>query len=201
MNIHTEWSEKMRPELLLHICCAPCSTHVVETLKEAYVLTGYFYNPNIHPAREYLKREEEMKQYAGKIGLELICAEYDDARWFSMTKGMEYIPEGGRRCFLCYRMRLERTDRYAKDHGYRILATTLSISPHKNAAKINEIGSEVADNYGLQFYTADFKKRGGFERSVRMSEEAGLYRQSYCGCIFSQRDAAQRQRKKERRRI
>jgi len=179
--------EKTKPKLLLHICCAPCSTHVVRVLKENHDLTGHFYNPNIHPKAEYLKREEEMKQYARKIGLELVCAEYDDSRWFDITRGMENVPEGGERCFLCYRMRLEKAAQYAAEHGYQFVATTLSISPHKNAAKINEIGSEVADSYGLKFYTADFKKGGGFEKSVRMSKEAGLYRQSYCGCIFSQR--------------
>ncbi len=175
----------MRPKLLLHTCCAPCSTHVVEVLKEHYDLTGYFYNPNIHPESEYLKREEEMKQYACKIGLKLICAEYDDARWFEMTKGMENVPEGGARCFLCYRMRLEKAAQYAEEHGFQFFTTTLSISPHKNAAKINEIGSEIASSYKLQFHVADFKKRGGFEKSVRMSKAAGLYRQSYCGCVFS----------------
>ena len=186
---------KIKPKLLLHICCAPCSTHVVELLSDDYDLTGYFYNPNIHPKSEYLHREEEMKQYARKIGLELTCAEYDVARWFQMVKGMEDIPEGDERCFLCYRMRLEKTAQYAKEHHYQFLTTTLSISPHKNAQKINEIGSEVASQHGLQFYTADFKKRGGFDRSIRMSKEAGLYRQSYCGCIFSQREARKRQKR------
>jgi predicted adenine nucleotide alpha hydrolase (AANH) superfamily ATPase len=160
----------------------------VEVLKEDYNLTGYFYNPNIHPKSEYLHRKEEMKGYARKIGLELVCAEYNDARWFEMTRGMEGVPEGGERCFLCYRMRLEKAAQYAKEHGYQSLTTTLSVSPHKNAAKINEIGSEIADCYQLQFHAADFKKRGGFDRSVRMSREAGLYRQSYCGCMFSQRE-------------
>jgi len=185
-----------KPKLLLHICCAPCSTHVVEVLKEDYNLTGYFYNPNIHPKSEYLRREEEMKRYVRKIDLELVCAEYDDARWFQMVKGMEDVPEGGERCFLCFRLRLEEAAQYAKKHGYQFLATTLSISPHKNAAKINEVGSEVADRYQLQWYAADFKKRGGFERSIHMSKEAGLYRQSYCGCIFSQREATQRRGKR-----
>ena len=191
--------EKIKPKLLLHICCAPCSTHVVEALKEGYNLTGHFYNPNIHPESEYLRREEEMKRYARKIGLDLACDEYDDARWFEMVKGMEDIPEGGKRCFLCYRMRLEKTARYGKDHGYPLFTTTLSVSPHKNAEKINEIGSEIASKYGMDFLTADFKKGGGYDRSVRMSKAEGMYRQSYCGCIFSQREAARRREKKARR--
>ena len=188
--------ERKKSKLLLHICCAPCSTHVAEVLKEDYDLTGYFYNPNIHPENEYLHREQEMKQYARKIDIGLVCAEYDDARWFEMARGMEDMPEGGERCFLCYRMRLEKAAQYAKEHGYQFLTATLSVSPHKNAAKINEIGSEVAGRRGLQWYAADFKKRGGYERSVSMSKEADLYRQSYCGCIFSQREAAKRKKKR-----
>ena len=188
-----------RSKLLLHICCAPCSTHVAETLKADHDLVGYFYNPNIHPESEYRRRAEEMERYAREIGLKMVCAEYDDARWFEITRGMENAPEGGERCFLCYRMRCEKAAEYAEEHGYQFLAATLSISPHKNAEKINEIGSEVSARHGLQWYAADFKKRGGFDRSVRMSKEAGLYRQSYCGCIFSQREAAQRGKKKKQR--
>ena len=188
----------MKPKLLLHICCAPCSTHVVEVLREGYDLTGFFYNPNIHPEGEYRLREEEMRKYARRIGLEVVCQEYDDNRWLEIVKGLEDAPEGGERCFLCYRMRLEKAAQYAKEHGYRFFTTTLSISPHKNAPRINEIGSEVAELYGLQFHAADFKKKGGFERSVRMSREAGMYRQAYCGCIFSQREVVRRN-KKERR--
>lgn len=185
-----------RPGLLLHICCAPCSTHVLDTLRAEYSVTGYFYNPNIHPEREYRRREEEMERYAREMGIDLVCAEYDDARWFEMVRGLEDVPEGGERCFLCYRMRLDKTAEYAAEHGYQFLTTTLSISPHKNAEKINQIGSEVAKQHELQWYAADFKKRGGFDRSIRMSKEAGLYRQSYCGCVFSQREAARRQEKR-----
>ena len=186
----------MKPKLLLHICCAPCSTHVVEVLKDDYDLTGYFYNPNIHPENEYKRREAEIKNYAEEIDLPLVCAEYDVDRWFQMAKGMEKVPEGGNRCFMCYRMRLEKTAQYAKEYGYEFFTTTLSVSPHKNASKINEIGAQITSQQQLKFHAADFKKRGGFEKSVRMSKEAGLYRQSYCGCIFSQREAVQRRKKK-----
>jgi len=182
----------MKPKMLLHICCAPCSTYVIESLKEKYDLTGYFYNPNIHPESEYLHREKEMTRYAHDIGLGLICAEYDDARWFEMTKGMEDMPEGGDRCLLCYEMRLKKTAQYASEHGYQSFATTLSISPHKNSAKINDIGSKVAEYHNVQFYPADFKKHGGFETSIKISKEFGLYRQSYCGCIFSKKEADKR---------
>ncbi|MBD3182510.1 recombinase [Candidatus Poribacteria bacterium] len=187
----------MNMKMLLHICCAPCSTHVVKEIREEFNdTTGFFYNPNIHPKKEYLYREQEMKEYAGKIGLPLVCAEYDDGNWFELTRGMENIPEGGQRCFLCYRMRLEKTVQYAVENGYEIFTTTLSVSPHKNARVINRIGAELAEKYNLKFYPGDFKKRGGFEKSVQMSKEAGLYRQSYCGCIFSQREAEKRRRKK-----
>jgi len=185
-----------KPKLLLHICCAPCSTHVVEVLKGKYDVIGYFYNPNIHPESEYKRREEEMQEYARKIGVKLICAEYDDDRWFEAVRGMEDVPEGGERCFLCYRMRSEKAAQYAKEHGYQSFTTTLSISPHKNAEKINEIGLEIATRYELQWYAADFKKRGGFDRSIVMSKEAEMYRQSYCGCVFSQKEAEQRRKKK-----
>ena len=186
----------MKPKMLLHICCAPCSTHVVDVLKDDYDVTGHFYNPNIQPESEYRLREEEMVKYARRLGLDVVCREYDDDRWLEMVKGMEDAPEGGERCFVCYRMRLEKAAQYAREHGYHLFTTTLSVSPHKNAAKINEIGAEVGEKYGVRFHAADFKKKGGFERSVRMSNEAGLYRQSYCGCIFSQREAARRKRKK-----
>lgn len=187
----------MKPKLLLHICCAPCSTHVVDELRVDFDIMGYFYNPNIHPESEYRHREEEMKRYAKQIGVDLICAEYDDSRWFEIVKGMESVPEGGERCFLCYRIRTEKAAQYAKKHGYQVITTTLSISPHKNAEKINEIGLELAELYGLQWYEADFKKRGGFDKSIRMSKEARLYRQSYCGCIYSQRETAGRRKRKK----
>ena len=189
---------KKKLKLLLHTCCAPCSTHVVDVLKDEYELTGYFYNPNIHPETEYRRRHEEMKEYAQRIGLHLVSAEYDVDRWFQMVKGLEQVPEGGERCFLCYRMRLEKAASYASEHGYDLITTTLSISPHKNASMINRIGAEVARKHGVEFYAADFKKRGGFEKSVKMSKEAGLFRQTYCGCIFSKRESEERRKAKKR---
>jgi len=182
----------MSKRMLLHICCAPCSTQVVEVLKSDHELTGYFYNPNIHPESEYLLREKEMKRYADEIGLDLVCAEYDPERWFELTRGMDDLSEGDKRCSVCYEMRLEKCVIYAKKHGYDIIATTLSISPHKNAEKINEVGSKVVNYNELQFYEADFKKKGGFEKSINISKQFGLYRQSYCGCIFSKKEAEKR---------
>jgi predicted adenine nucleotide alpha hydrolase (AANH) superfamily ATPase len=186
----------MKPKLLLHICCAPCSTYVVETLKKDYDVSGYFYNPNIHPKEEYEKRELEMNRYARMINLELVCAEYDDDRWFQMAEGMEDQPEGGERCKICYKIRLENTARYAIHHGYDFIATTLSISPHKNADKINQVGAEVSDQPQLKWHAGDFKKQGGFEKSIQMSKQASLYRQSYCGCIFSLKEAEKNRKRK-----
>lgn len=180
---------KMKDRMLLHICCAPCSTYVLELLSANYDVTGFFYNPNIHPASEYQKREAEMKRYAQNLGVELICGEYNDKRWFDMVKGLENEPEGGKRCLLCFRMRLGETAKFAKEHGYNTIATTLSISPHKDASLINQIGNDLAKEFKIDFYSADFKKRGGFERSIKMSKEFGLYRQSYCGCVFSKKEA------------
>ncbi|HGE71330.1 TPA: epoxyqueuosine reductase QueH [Candidatus Poribacteria bacterium] len=178
--------------MLLHICCAPCSTHVINILKADYDLDGYFYNPNIHPESEYKLREKEVQRYADSNNIKIIREEYDAERWFELTEGMDDLPEGDRRCDICFEMRLERTAKYAKENGYDIIATTLSISPHKNAKKINEIGTKVAEKYHIKFLEADFKKKGGFERSIQMSKQFGLYRQSYCGCIFSKKEAEKR---------
>lgn len=186
----------MKDRMLLHICCAPCSTYVLELLGVNYDVTGFFYNPNIHPVSEYQKRENEMKRYAQNIGVELICGEYEDERWFDMVKGLENETEGGKRCFLCFCIRLRETAKFAKEHGYNIITTTLSISPHKNAELINQIGGDLAKEFKIDFYSADFKKRGGFEKSIKRSKEFGLYRQSYCGCIFSKKEAEERMRKK-----
>jgi len=188
----------MSKKMLLHICCAPCSTHVVESLKSDNKLTGYFYNPNIHPESEYLLRENEMKSYADLINLDLVCEEYDPERWFELTSGMDDLPEGDKRCSICYEMRLNKCACYAEEHSYDIIATTLSISPHKNAEKINEIGSRIDDCHKLQFYEADFKKKGGFEKSIQMSKQFGLYRQSYCGCVFSKKESEKRASQKKK---
>jgi len=183
--------------MLLHICCAPCSTYVIEVLKPIYEVTGFFYNPNIHPRGQYKLRLEEMVRYAKIAGINLIIGEYDVKRWFELVKGLEDEPEGGERCLVCYRMRLERTAQYAVDHGFDIITTTLSISPHKKADRINSIGTEVADKYGVEFLQADFKKKGGFQKSVIMSKRYNLYRQNYCGCIFSLREAERRRKRRK----
>ncbi|MFQ6136379.1 MAG: epoxyqueuosine reductase QueH [Candidatus Hydrothermarchaeales archaeon] len=177
-----------KPRLLLHICCAPCSTHVIQTLKKDYEVTGYFYNPNIHPKEEYRHRLEEMRGFADKIGLETMDGEYEIKRWFKAVRGHEKDPEGGERCDICYYLRLKKTAKFAKENGFEYFTTTLSISPHKEAKVINSMGDEISKRCGIKFYSADFKKRDGFKKSVELSKEYDLYRQDYCGCIFSKKE-------------
>jgi predicted adenine nucleotide alpha hydrolase (AANH) superfamily ATPase len=183
-------SEKQneRPELLLHICCAPCSTYPIEVLKSEYRLIGLYYGPNIHPEVEYIVRLEEMERLAKMTRIELIRAEYDMTEWFHQTEGMEEDHEGGERCRVCYRMRLGKTAQYAIEKKIEYFTTTLSVSPHKNAEDINEIGIEVAEQFGLTFLPVDFKKKDGHKKSIEISKKLGLYRQDYCGCVYSRRE-------------
>lgn len=171
--------------MLLHTCCAPCSTHVLELLKEVFNLTLYFYDPNIHPREEYEKRRDEMKDYAERFLIAFVEGPYDAERWFEVTNGHETDKEGRERCFLCYEMRLREAARFACDNGFEYFGTVLSISPHKRADKINEIGLSLAGKYGINYLEADFKKKDGFKRSIALSSEHGLYRQDYCGCMYS----------------
>lgn len=185
-----------KPNLLLHVCCAPCSTHVIQLLKHDFEVTTYFYNPNIHPQEEYERRLKEMRVLVEKTGVKLIQGEYDLERWFKATKGYEEEREGGKRCEICYRLRLEQTARFAIENGYDHFTTTLSISPHKKAAPINSIGEDLAQKYGLNFYSADFKKKDGYKISCQLSKEYGLYRQDYCGCTYSRAEREERQRRR-----
>lgn len=177
----------MKPKLLLHTCCAPCTAYVIQLLKKDYEITGYFYNPNIHPEVEYQKRLDEEKKYFDKISLELIEGPYDMEKWFELIKGCENEPERGERCGICYRMRLEHCGRFGLENGFDLFSTTLSLSPHKDAGKINQIGGEVSETVGLRFLEADFKKNDGFKQSLEISRVEGFYRQNYCGCVFSQK--------------
>lgn len=179
---------KIRKKLLLHICCAPCSTHVVEKLSKDYQVAGYFYNPNMYPEKEYELRLQEAKRLFEEMGVEFICQEkYQHEQWLKCCAGLENEPEGGKRCLKCYRFRLERTAEKAKELNFDIFATTLTISPYKKAVLINPIGAEIAQKYQLEFLSADFKKQGGFQQSLELSAKHNLYRQNYCGCEFSRR--------------
>ena len=179
---------KDKPKLLLHICCAPCATYVVEVLREEYQVIGFFYNPNIHPAGEYYRRASEVRRFSQLAELTLIEGEYEEGRWWKEISGLEKEPEGGKRCPLCYRLRLEETARRATREGIPFFATTLTISPHKKAEIINPIGEEIGGRYDISFFAADFKKKDGFKKSVELSKKYGFYRQKYCGCEFSLRD-------------
>ena len=178
-------SPKNKPKLLLHTCCAPCAPHVIETLREEFDVCTFFYNPNIQPLEEYQHRLEEMQGYVKTLSVDLIAGEYDADRWFRAVAGMEHEQEGGRRCEMCYRMRLEKTLTVAREQGFQQVTTTLTVSPHKRATVINHIGRELAGTGDVLFYEADFKKREGFKKSCELSKKLGFYRQNYCGCIYS----------------
>ena len=189
--IEKEQKEGRVPRLFLHACCAPCSSYVLEYLSQYFSITVFFYNPNISPREEYEKRVAEIKRLIGEMEfknpVELVEGEYEPQDFFAMAKGLEDVPEGGERCFRCYRMRMEETARLAAEGGYDYFTTTLSISPLKNAAKINEIGQELGEIYRVSHLPSDFKKKNGYKRSVELSHEYGLYRQNYCGCVFSKK--------------
>lgn len=184
--------EGRTPRLFLHSCCAPCSSYVLEYLSRYFEITVFFYNPNISPKEEYEKRVEEIRRMIGEMEfvhpVKLVEGEYDPQVFFRMAKGMEHIPEGGERCFGCYRLRMEEAARLAKEGNYDYFTTTLSISPLKNAQKINEIGEELAEIYQVPHLPSDFKKKNGYKRSIELSGEYELYRQDYCGCVFSKRE-------------
>ncbi len=184
------------PRLLLHCCCAPCSSYCLEYLSGHFDITLFYYNPNISPEKEFEKRAAELTRlsevFPAKNKIEVVIPEYDPAEFFDAVKGVETVPEGGERCFRCYRLRLLRAARYASEHEYDYFCSTLSISPWKNAAKLNEIGEELSGEYSVAHLPNDFKKKNGFKRSVELSEQYGLYRQDYCGCVFSKKEAEQR---------
>lgn len=176
-----------KPRLLLHMCCAPCSTHVINLLRESYEVVAFFYNPNIHPRKEHASRFEESVAFTKKVRIPLHDEAYDPKEWFGRIKGHEDEPEGGERCKKCYELRLEKTAEKASREGFDVFTTTLTISPHKKADIINGIGKKLAQRYGVSFLEADFKKRDGFKKSVELSRWHGLRRQNYCGCIYSKK--------------
>lgn len=174
-----------RPKMLLHSCCAPCSSHVVTYLRDRFELTVFYYNPNISPLEEYQKRREEQKRFLAEMGIPFRECGYEGERYEEAVVGLEREPERGARCEVCFELRLRRTAREAKAGGFESFCTTLSVSPHKDAALLNELGERIGKEEGVSFFPSDFKKKGGYLRSVRLSEEYGLYRQDYCGCRFS----------------
>jgi len=180
--------KSMLKKMLLHVCCANCVLHPYETLKNDFDVTLYFYNPNIHPDKEYDKRLSCARQAAEKYGLTLIEGPYDKNNWLDMTYDYRNDPEGANRCEVCFNIRLEKTAVFAAENGYDIFATTLSVSPHKNSKIINNTGKMLSEKYGVEFFEADFKKQDGFKKTMLLSKELDLYRQNYCGCVYSIRN-------------
>lgn len=176
---------RAKPKLLLHSCCAPCSSACLERLKDSFEITVFFFNPNIEDV-EYLKRKGELIRFIDETGwADYIDCEHDTAVFYRAVKGLENCKEGGERCEKCFRLRLERTAEEAQKRGYDYFATTLTLSPLKNAQLLNAIGYELEKSYSVKWLPSDFKKRNGYLRSLELSEEHGLYRQNYCGCVYS----------------
>lgn len=178
-----------RPRLLLHACCAPCSSAVLERLTDAFDIALYFYNPNIAPQAEFFRRAAELERLVCELphanAIEVLRGDYDEAAFAALSRGLESAPEGGVRCERCFRLRLGKTARLAAQGGFDYFTTTLSISPHKDAQLLNAIGAELSAQTGVAYLHSDFKKRDGYRRSCALSALYGLYRQDYCGCAFS----------------
>lgn len=172
--------------LLLHVCCAPCSTSVIEELKPIYDVSAYFYNPNIHPISEQDLREKEAINYCQRIGIPFVSEKADVKNWFEMVKDNKWSKEkSGDRCSLCYEDRLIMTVKKAKANNFNYFATTLTVSPYKHSTLINAIGNRLGDEYRVEYLESDFKKNDGYKRSVEISKNEGMYRQDYCGCVYS----------------
>ncbi|MBQ7956108.1 MAG: epoxyqueuosine reductase QueH [Lachnospiraceae bacterium] len=190
-----------KPRLFLHSCCAPCSSYVLEYLRLYFQITVFYYNPNISAQQEYVKRVAEQKRliasYNEKLPehrIEVVEGDYEPQCFYDIAKGLENCPEGGERCFACYELRLRKTAEIAAKEGYDYFATTLTISPLKNALKLNGIGEKLSGEYGVKWLPSDFKKKNGYKRSIELSAEYDLYRQDYCGCAYSK---AERERQKK----
>ncbi len=190
------------PSLLLHSCCAPCSSYCLEYLSQYFRITVLYYNPNLYPAEEYERRVFEQRKLIAalpaKNKISLVEMKGEPGEFYSAVRGLEQIKEGGERCFACFRLRLERAAKYAKENDFDFFTTTLTISPLKNAAKLNEIGEAAGKKFGVRHLPSDFKKKNGYKRSVELSKIYGLYRQDYCGCVFSKREREQAEAEKEK---
>lgn len=179
--------------LLLHSCCAPCSSHCIAYLSDYFKITVFYYNPNISSEEEYRKRVKEqirfINEYPAKYKVDFIEGDYDTESFYNMAKGLEDCREGGERCFKCYELRLRKTAQTASMNNYDYFTTTLTISPLKNSVKLNEIGLNMAEEYNVEYLVSDFKKKEGYKHSIELSKEYNLYRQNYCGCAYSKRDS------------
>ena len=177
-----------KPKLLLHCCCAPCSSAVIERIKEFFDVTFYYYNPNIYPENEYNLRAKEFK----KLGVNVIAERYDHNEFLNLVKGVEQEAEGGDRCKICIAKRLDETFKFAVENNYDVVTTTLTISPHKDCEFINLLGERLEQKYGIKYLHADFKKQNGYLRSIQICKDLGIYRQDYCGCEFSIRQSKEK---------
>ena len=183
---------KTKQKILLHSCCAPCSTAVIERLKEEFDIVIFYYNPNIYPEEEYIKRKNEEIKYVNHLNeidkehlISMLDSDYESEKFYAASKGYETEREGGARCAICFKLRLEETAKKAKELGFDLFGTTLTVSPHKNAELINSIGLGIEKEIGVKFLVSNFKKNNGYKRSVELSKENNIYRQNYCGCEFA----------------
>ena len=183
---------KQKQKILLHSCCAPCSTAVIERLSEDYEIVIFYYNPNIYPEEEYIKRKNEEIKYIKHLNetnksilISMLDSDYECEKFYKATKGYESEREGGARCAICFKLRLEETAKKAKALGFDLFGTTLTVSPHKNAELINFIGKSIEKEFEVKFLESNFKKQNGYKRSVELSKENNIYRQNYCGCEFA----------------
>ena len=181
-----------RPKLLLHVCCGPCSSYVLEYLNNYFDITIYYYNPNIDTLEEFNKRTEEVNRLVKEAefaeGVKVIVAPYEKELFDALSIGLEEEPEGGARCKKCYYLRLKKSCEYAKEKGFDYFTTTLTISPYKDADALNTIGKKLSDEYGINYLYSDFKKKNGYKRSIELSHIFNLYRQDYCGCVYSKKE-------------
>lgn len=179
---------KNKPKLLLHSCCAPCSTTVIETLKDYFDLTIIYYNPNIEPFKEYEKRKKEQIRIINEYNIKFMDCDYNNEIFHEISKGLELVPEKGIRCHKCYKLRLAYTAKKGRENNFDYFGTTLTVSPYKLSNVINEIGYSLEKEYNIKFLPSDFKKNEGYKKSIELSKKYNLYRQNYCGCIYSRKD-------------
>lgn len=171
--------------MLLHVCCANCAAYPLTLLSDDFDITLFYYNPNIYPREEYFRRLKDVRKLSEISGAALIIGKYESSKWFEAARHLSEEPEGGKRCCICFDMRLKKTAAIAKDRCFDIFSTTLTISPHKSSITINELGSVISDRAGIDFYISDLKKKDGFKKTMGLSRKYRFYHQNYCGCIYS----------------
>lgn len=183
-------NNEVKPKLLLHACCGPCSSYVIEYLSKYFDITIYYYNPNTYPESEYIGRLDELNKFITNFNssVNVIEEKYIPKEFYTSIKGLEHLGEKSKRCYNCYELRLKKSAKYAKENNYDYFTTTLSISPYKNVEWINEIGKNLEEEIGIKYLYSDFKKKNGYKRSLELSKEYKLYRQEYCGCVYSKEE-------------